>query len=196
VASAAISFVVLALGTVRRRPTAALRVPSRPALDRHPVRRKLGRGPRSAPLSPRALDRDCSFSPATVLVVTGLATSAVPSASVPVWIGALALLGIGIGIGNTGAIGLLFAAVGRGTDRHGDDRLVAARIVGYLAGPLSRRPRRTVPRLRRGRARYRGAVALLLGALLNATPARDRCARWRILTRTITSEREADDPGD
>jgi hypothetical protein len=56
---------------------------------------------------------------------------------VPVWIGALAVVGIGIGIGNAGAIGLLLAAVGA-------DRIVTAMIiwsqlgiVGYLAGPLA-----------------------------------------------------------
>jgi MFS family permease len=70
------------------------------------------------------------------LGVGGLAIAG--SSSTPiVWIGARALTAIGAGLGNTGAIGLLFEAVGT-------ERIVTAMIVwsqigilGYLVGPLA-----------------------------------------------------------
>ena len=73
---------------------------------------------------------------ACALIVAGLALAGANS-SVPLWIGALVLIAIGIGAGNTAAIGLLFEAVGA-------ERIVTAMIVwsqlgilGYLAGPLA-----------------------------------------------------------
>ena len=70
------------------------------------------------------------------VIVGGLALAGASSV-VPLWIGALVLIAIGIGAGNTAAIGLLFEAVGA-------ERAVTAMIVwsqlgivGYLAGPLA-----------------------------------------------------------
>lgn len=76
-----------------------------------------------------------------VLVASGLVVGGVlaagSSSSVGVWLVALAVLGVGIGVGNTGAIGLLLDAVS-------PDRIVTAMIawsqigiLGYLAGPLA-----------------------------------------------------------
>jgi MFS family permease len=71
----------------------------------------------------------------TVLVVGGFAAAGASSA-VPVWIGALAIAGTGIGLANTGAIGVLLDAVPT-------QRIVTAMvlwsqigILGYLAAPL------------------------------------------------------------
>jgi MFS family permease len=135
VASAAISFVVLALGTVE----GVLPLHFASHLDQRSIGILYAASSvvvaTSASLAARARPRHLVLA-ATVLVAVGLELAGA-SASVPVWIGALALVGIGIGIGNTGAIGLLFAAVG-------SERIVTAMIVwsqlgivGYLAGPLT-----------------------------------------------------------
>lgn len=70
------------------------------------------------------------------LILSGMALAS-SSASVVLWIAALLFIGIGFGLGNTGAIGLLFEAVGA-------ERIVTAMIIwsqlsvlGYLAGPLA-----------------------------------------------------------
>jgi hypothetical protein len=72
----------------------------------------------------------------TLMVVGGL-TLAGATVSVPLWIAALIVAGIGIGIGETGALGLLLESVGV-------SRIVFAmvlwsqmRILGYMAGPLT-----------------------------------------------------------
>jgi hypothetical protein len=69
-----------------------------------------------------------------VIVGTGLASG---TGQVPAWVAGLALLAIGIGLGNTGSIGVLFEAVG-------NERIVTAMLVwsqigiaGYLIGPLA-----------------------------------------------------------
>jgi MFS family permease len=73
---------------------------------------------------------------ALVLVVVGI-TLAGMVASVPLWVLALLLAGAGIGIANTGSLGLLIEAVPV-------DRIVSATVVwsqlgiiGYLLGPLA-----------------------------------------------------------
>ena len=88
----------------------------------------------SAALAARARPRPLMLG-ACGLIVGGLALAGTHW-GVPLWIGALVLIAIGIGAGNTAAIGLLFEAVGA-------ERIVTAMIVwsqlgilGYLAGPL------------------------------------------------------------
>jgi MFS family permease len=134
VASAAISFVVLALGTVE----GVLPLHFASQLDQRTMGILYAASAvvvaASAALAARARPR-LPVLGACVLIVSGLGFAG-SSASIPIWIGALILVGIGIGIGNTGAIGLLFAAVGA-------ERIVTAMIIwsqigilGYLAGPL------------------------------------------------------------
>jgi MFS family permease len=72
----------------------------------------------------------------TLLVVGGLALAGA-AVSVPLWIVALIVAGIGIGIGETGALGVLLESVGM-------NRMVLAMvlwsqigILGYMAGPLA-----------------------------------------------------------
>lgn len=81
------------------------------------------------------------FRPRTMLVWTVILTVAGLSVAgatgtLPMWIPALALAGVGIGLGNTGSIGILLSAVPT-------DRIVTAMVVwsqlgiiGYLAGPV------------------------------------------------------------
>ncbi|MBN1530483.1 MAG: MFS transporter [Thermoleophilaceae bacterium] len=71
-----------------------------------------------------------------VLAVTGIAVAGAVS-SVPLWIPALGLAALGVGVGATGALGLLVEAVDVG-------RIVTAMVVfsqagiaGYLLGPLT-----------------------------------------------------------
>jgi MFS family permease len=72
---------------------------------------------------------------AVVLATAGLALAGIADA-VPVWVVALAIGGVGIGLGNTGSLGVLVESVPV-------ERIVAAMVVwsqigilGYLAGPL------------------------------------------------------------
>ena len=71
-----------------------------------------------------------------VLAVAGISLAGL-AASVPLWVLALALAALGIGLGNTGSLGLLIDAVPV-------ERIVSAMvvwsqvgIVGYLLGPLA-----------------------------------------------------------
>jgi MFS family permease len=71
-----------------------------------------------------------------LLILAGLALAGAADI-VPLWIVALTLAGIGVGIGETGALGVLLASVGM-------NRIVFAMvlwsqigILGYLAGPLA-----------------------------------------------------------
>ena len=73
---------------------------------------------------------------ALVLAVTGISLAGL-AASVPLWVLALALAAVGIGLANTGSLGLLIDAVPM-------ERIVSAMvvwsqvgIVGYLLGPLA-----------------------------------------------------------
>jgi MFS family permease len=71
---------------------------------------------------------------ATVVITVGIALAGVTE-TVPWWVAAIALTSVGLGIGETGALGILLETVG-------SERLVLAMIVwsqiwalGYLAGP-------------------------------------------------------------
>jgi hypothetical protein len=73
---------------------------------------------------------------AAVLITAGL-TLAGATGTVPFWVAALVLTGAGVGLGNTGSMGMLLQAVD-------PDRIVTAMIVwsqlgiaGYLLGPLA-----------------------------------------------------------
>lgn len=73
---------------------------------------------------------------AAFLIVAGIALAGAARA-VPVWLGAMLIAGAGIGMGNTGSIGVLLEAVSA-------ERIVTAMvlwselgIVGYLLGPLA-----------------------------------------------------------
>jgi MFS family permease len=73
---------------------------------------------------------------AVLLAVAGISLAGM-AASVPLWIVALLLAGVGIGLGNTGSLGLLVEAVPV-------ERIVTAMVVwsqvgiiGYLLGPLA-----------------------------------------------------------
>ena len=71
---------------------------------------------------------------ATIVTTLGVAVAGL-TATVPWWIAAVALTGVGLGIGETGALGILLETVG-------PERMVLAMVVwsqvwavGYLAGP-------------------------------------------------------------
>jgi MFS family permease len=73
---------------------------------------------------------------ATVVVTLGIALAGLTE-TVPWWIAAVVLVGIGLGIGETGALGILLETVG-------PERIVLAMVVwsqvwavGYLAGPAA-----------------------------------------------------------
>ena len=73
---------------------------------------------------------------AVLLTVAGISLAGM-AASVPLWIVALLLAGVGIGLGNTGSLGMLVEAVPV-------ERIVTAMVVwsqvgiiGYLLGPLA-----------------------------------------------------------
>jgi MFS family permease len=73
---------------------------------------------------------------ATVLVIAGLATAGATT-SIPIWLLALGLAAVGIGLANTGSLGVLIDAVS-------SERIVTAMVVwsqlgilGYLLGPIA-----------------------------------------------------------
>ncbi len=134
-ASLAIAFVVLALGMVEG--VLPLHFASR--LDQTTIGLLYAAiallAALSAVVASRASPRALVLG-ACALTVGGLALAGSTS-SIPLWVGALLLIAVGMGAGNTGAIGLLFEAVGA-------ERIVTAMIVwsqigilGYLAGPLA-----------------------------------------------------------
>jgi Major Facilitator Superfamily len=74
--------------------------------------------------------------PAVMLAVGGIALAGAAT-QIPVWVLAMALAAIGIGLGNTGSLGLLVEAVPV-------ERIVSAMVVwsqigilGYMVGPLA-----------------------------------------------------------
>jgi MFS family permease len=120
-------------GPDRGGPAAALRPPARPAPDRRAVcrRRRPGRHQRRhrrQPAAPLGAGRR-GHAAGRGITLAGAATT------IPGFIVGLALAGAGVGAGQTGAIGILLAAVAPA-------RIVTAMvvwsqfgIVGYLAGP-------------------------------------------------------------
>jgi MFS family permease len=107
---------------------------------------------------------------AAIMITAGL-TLAGATNSVEFWILALVVTGVGVGLGNTGSIGMLLEAVR-------PDRIVTAMIIwsqlgiiGYLLGPIAA----GVVADQLGFAALAlvpvAAAALLLGGLRLATPA-------------------------
>jgi MFS family permease len=131
VASAAILFAVLALGVLPLHLAERLSQAQIGALYVGASLVVAASGALSGGRPPRPL-----VVAALVLVVVGI-TLAGMVASVPLWVLALLLAGAGIGIANTGSLGLLIEAVPV-------DRIVSATVVwsqlgiiGYLLGPLA-----------------------------------------------------------
>ena len=132
-ASAAILFAVLALGLFEG-VLLPLRRPSRPERDRRPLRRSRAasryqrrRCSQRAPAAARRRRRDIGLR-------RDRARRGHPQ--VPLWLLALVLAGVGVGLGNTGSIGVLVQAVPI-------ERIVSAMVIwsqigiaGYLLGPL------------------------------------------------------------
>jgi MFS family permease len=135
VASAAILFTVLALGVVE----GVLPLHFARRLDQTPIgliyAAVSGLVAISAALAARFRPRN-NVVVAALLITAGLALAGA-AGRVPLWIAALALAGTGIGLGNTGAIGMLLEAVR-------PERIVTAMIIwsqigiaGYLFGPVA-----------------------------------------------------------
>jgi MFS family permease len=89
----------------------------------------------SATAAGRARPRSMIYG-ATFLVVAGLSLAGATT-EIPLWVAALGAVGVGIGIGETGALGVLLESIGR-------ERIVLAMVVwsqvgilGYLVGPLA-----------------------------------------------------------
>ena len=140
VASAAILFAVARARRARRRAAAALRRAAQPGADRRPLRRRLDRRCDQRRRLPAAGRRARWCSRRVVLTVAGIALAGMAT-TVPLWLLALLLAALGIGLGNTGSLGLLVEAVPV-------ERIVTAMVVwsqigiiGYLLGPLDRRDR-------------------------------------------------------
>ena len=134
-ASAAILFAVLALGVFE----GVLPLHFAERLDQSEIAAPLrGSGPRRRRQRRRGserCDRDPSSSPRSMLASAGIALAGA-AAEVPLWLLALLLAAVGIGIGNTGSIGVLVQAVPI-------ERIVTAMVIwsqigiaGYLLGPL------------------------------------------------------------